>query len=105
MYYVGNYAEAFTDRWAVAAVTLYWDAFVSIPSFVGILAFAYRWKLLSHWFWKFYLPAILVWNFGIEFLDKTSFDIYFWGHFVFLLPLYYGLGRLAFDKRYRDSQP
>lgn len=103
MYYVGSYAEAFTDRWKVASGVLYLDAFVSIPSFVGVWAFAYRWKLLKHWFWKFYLPTILVWNFAIELKDGTPFDVYFWGHFLFLLPLYYGLGRLAFDRRFRDS--
>lgn len=88
----------FSDRELKPDGWTYLDAFFSFPSFVGVLVFAYRRNIFFAWFWRCYAPFIFVWNFWIEGQRQTSFDSYFWMHFAFLVPMYYGLAKLGFDK-------
>ena len=53
--YIGVFSQ---DRIHVADIQ-YLDAFVSIPALIGIMAFAYRKKVLWSIFWRFYTPFIM----------------------------------------------
>lgn len=98
LYGIGIYGQAFTNTSAKPADIVYWDAFVSIPAFLGVVFFAYRHSLWHIWFWRLYGPSIVFWDIGLGLVRNTELGLGFWAHYGLLLPLYYGVVRMGYDR-------
>lgn len=86
----------------------YLDILISVPSLVGVLAFAYKKMILWPWFWRVYTPFIMGWDlWGSLWFIQTPQQcqdffqggwVFFLIQYILLLPMYFALFRLGFQK-------
>lgn len=99
LYCVGNYYRAFINAETPADGLTYLDAFVSFPSVIAVVFFAYRRSILHRWFWRLYFPFIVGWDLVLGVGQAQNKDLQFWAHYGMLLPLYYAIFRMGYDSR------
>jgi len=111
---VSNFVEGlFFSQQKIVPGVVYLDAFVSLPSLIGLVAAAYRFQVFWPLFWKVYAPLIFVWDqVGSFFLmmnaeERIRFFQGDWKAYflrdILLLPMYVILVRQGFPKTSQDS--
>ena len=99
LYALGIYIESpYVDGWD------YLDAFISFPSFVGILAYAHRYQILHRYFWRIYFVVEILWDIWMNYhrytLNPEDFSPFLFAFGIsIILPIYYAVFQMGYSKK------